>query len=121
GVADDGDDRVRHAAAPLAVQLAPAHDDFEILADGDDALVDHAPVELDLCFARAAEEAVAAALALKVGPRPHEPALLIRQMRQLDLQTPLLGARPAAEDFQDEPRAVEHLGVPSTLEVALLD
>ena len=108
-------------APALAVQFARAHDDFEVLADGDDALVDHAPVEFDLRLAGAAEEAVAAALALQVGPGPHEAALLVRQMRQLDLQPAFLGARAAAEDLEDQAGAVEHLGVPGALQVALLD
>ena len=42
-------------------------------------------------------------------------------MRQLDLQRALLGLGAAAEDFQDEPGAIQHLCAPRLLEIALLD
>jgi hypothetical protein len=42
-------------------------------------------------------------------------------MRQFDLQRAFLGLGAAAEDFQDQPGAVEHLGVPGFLEIALLN
>ena len=92
----------------------------QLLADRVDALVDQAAVGFDLRFARAAEEAEAAALALEMGPGAHQPALLVGEMRQLDLQPAFAGQRALAEDLQDQPGAVEHLAVPRLLEVALL-
>ena len=85
-----------------------------------DALADQPAVGLDLGFARAAEEAEAAALAFEMGPALHQPRALIGEMGQLDLQAPFARPGPLAEDFQDERRAVEHLGAPGLLQIALL-
>src|SRR5690606_32308507 len=119
-VADDSDDRIWHLAPPLAVQVARAHHAFQFALDGDDALVEHAPVELDLRLARTAEESAPAALAFEMGPRPHQAALLVGEVRQLYLQPAFPRLRAPPEDLEDQPGAVEHLGVPCLFEVALL-
>ena len=76
---------------------------------------------LDLRLAGAAEEAEAAALALKMGPGAHEPALLVGEMRQLDLQPPFAGARAPPKISRIRPVRSSTLHVPGLLEVALLD
>ncbi len=51
-----------------------------------DALADQPAIRFDLGFTGTAHEAEAAALALEMGPGPHQAAALIIQMRQFDLQ-----------------------------------
>src|SRR5690606_11980007 len=117
GVADQRHDRMRHALARFALEIAPAHDGFELDLDLGDAVVDEAAVDFDLRFAGAADEAEAAALALEMGPAPHQAAALIREMRELDLETALARARAGAEDLEDQRRAVDDLAAPRLLEV----
>ena len=97
------------------------HHAFELFLDLVDALADQAAVGFDLAFAGAAEKAEAAALAFEMGPAAcTRRGTLIGQMRELDLQPAFARLRALAEDFQDQRGAVEHLGAPGLLQIALL-
>src|SRR3954452_4934576 len=120
GVADQRDDRIRHALPAFAVKLARALDLFEFVFDPRNAVANQPPICCELAFARPAEETKTAALAFEMGPGPDQPALLVIEMRKLDLQHALAGMRAPAEDFEDQSDAIEHLGVPRLLEIALL-
>ena len=111
GVADQGDDRPGRALAAGAVEGAGAGDLLELLPELGHAVADQPAVGLDLGLAGAAEEAEAAALPLEVGPAPHQPARLIVEMGELDLQPALRGRRPLAEYLEDQAGAVDHLGL----------
>ena len=93
---------------------------LQLALDLDDAFADQAAVGFDLGFAGTAEEAEAAALAFQVGPASDQARALIGQMRELDLQPAFPRVRALAEDFQDQRRAVEHLGRPGLFQIALL-
>src|SRR5262245_57029724 len=102
------------------MELAGALDLVELRFDAGDALLDHAPIRFDLRLARTAEKAEAAALALEMRPGTHQPAFLVGEMRQLDLQRALAGAGAAAENLQYQPGAVQYFRAPGLLEIALL-
>jgi hypothetical protein len=104
-----------------ALQAPACRHRGELLLDADDPLLDDAPVGLDLCLAGTAQETEAAALPLEVGPAADEPAPLIFEMGELDLQLAFTGMRPLAKDLEDQPGPVDDLRLPGTLEIALLD
>ena len=120
GVADQRHHRIRHPAARFAVQGAGPPGRVELAFQPRDALADQPPVDFELALAGTAEKTEPAALALQMGPGTHQPRALIGQRRQFDLQAALMGARPRAEDLQDQAGAVDHLGLPAFLEIALL-
>ena len=121
GVADQRDDGIRHATALLAVQLTGAGDALKLVFQLGDAVLDVAAVSLYLGFAGAADKAEATALTLKVGPGADQAALLVDKVGQFHLQSTLTGGRALTEDLEDQARAVQHLGLPGALEIALLD
>ena len=55
-----------------------------------------------------------------MGPAADQPARLVVEMRELDLQPPFRGRRALAEDFEDQARAVDDLGADFVFEVLLL-
>src|SRR5580698_2979093 len=100
----------------------PCRLDFlQFLFEPGDAIADQAAVGLDLRLARSAHETKSAALALEMSPRPHQTAALVVQVRQFDLKRSFFGFGAAPEDFENESGAIEDLGVPGLLQVALLD
>ena len=103
------------------MQGAGLADLFQFLAKTRHARADHAPVRLDLRLARPAEEAKAAALAFEVSPAAHQAALLVVEMREFDLQATFSRGCSLAEDFEDQPGAVDHLALERFFEIALLD
>ena len=121
GIANQCHHRPRRLLALLAVQAAGAAHFLQFLAQPGNAVADQAPVSLDLRFAGTAQEAEAAALAFKVGPAAHQAAGLILQMRQFHLQRAFRRAGALAKNFQDEPGAIDHLGLQQFFKIALLN
>ena len=120
GIPDQRDHGIRYAAASLAMQIPRPSGRVEFALQPGNAFADQPPVDFELAFAWAAEEAKPAALALEMCPGAHQAGPLIGQRRQLDLQPALMGAGPLAENLQDQARPVDDLGLPAPLEVALL-
>src|SRR6185503_12277101 len=120
-VTDQRNHRPRRALPPVAVQATRALHLVEFAPDPGHAIADHPPVGLDLRFAGPPKEAETAALPLEVSPASDQPARLIIEMRKLDLKPPFRGCCPFAEDLEDQPGPVDHLGADLFLEVFLLD
>ena len=78
----------------------------KFIADRVDALADGATVGFDLRLTGASEEAETAALALKMRPGADEPAFLIGEARQFDLQPAFLAARAVGKDLENKPGSI---------------
>ena len=102
------------------MEAAGAANLLQLLADIVDALADNATICLDLSLAGTAEKAEASALAFEMRPRPDQPALLVNEVSEFDLQAPFPRPRAPAEDLENESGAIEHLRPPCRLEIALL-
>src|SRR5436309_10459455 len=92
----------------------------ELALEPRDPLADQTAIDFELALSGSAEKAEPAPLALEVGPRTDQPRSLIGERRQLDLEPPLVGARPRTENFEDQTGPVDDLGLPVFFEVALL-
>ena len=93
---------------------------FEFFLQPHDAIADQPPVSLNLRLARPAEKPEPAALPFQMGPGPHQPAALVIQMRQFNLQRAFGRPRPRPENIQNQPGAVDDLAAPGFFQIALL-
>ena len=103
------------------MQAARALHLVELAADLGHSVANHPAIGFDLRFARSAEKAEAAALALKVRPASDEPPCLIIKMGEFDLEPTLRGRRAFTENLEDQSGSVDNLGSDLFLEVLLLD
>src|SRR4051812_15148305 len=92
----------------------------KLALDVDDPFAELAAVALELGLTRAAQTDAADALPGEVGPESGQPRQAVFELRQLDLEAPLVSRRAAGEDVEDERRAVDDFDVERALEVALL-
>ena len=103
------------------MQTAGALDPFQLFVNRGNAVLDDASVSFDLGFAWSAQEPETTALAFKMGPGAHQPALLISKMGEFDLQPAFLRPGAASKYFEDQAGSIEHLGAPGPFQIALLD
>ena len=95
-------------------------DVVELALEPCDPLADQPTIDFELALSGSTKEAEPAALAFEVGPRTDQPRSLIGECGELDLEPPLMGARPRAENFEDQTRPVDDLCLPVSFEGALL-
>jgi hypothetical protein len=94
---------------------------FKLFTETPHPSPDHASVGLDLGFTRAAEKSETTALTLKVCPTTDQTALLVIEMRQLNLQTPFGSCSAFSENFEDQASAIDNLTLQPLFQIALLD
>src|SRR6059058_4283573 len=95
-------------------------DVVELAFEPCDPFADQPAIDFEMALTGTAEEAEPAALAFEVGPRTDQPRSLIGECGELDLEPPLVGARPRAENFEDQTGPVDDLRLPVFFEGALL-
>jgi len=103
------------------MELAGALDLVELGLQARNPLFDQPPVGFELGFARASQKAESSALALEMGPGPHQPALFDRsngRARLAACPSRVRARRPKISRIK--PVRVEHLGVPGLFQIALL-
>src|SRR6185437_4744718 len=105
----EGSGRRRIVGARVAMERAGALHGIELALQMGDAIGNEAAVDFELAFARAAEEAEAAALPFQMRPGTHQARALIGQRRELDLQRAFMRAGARAENLEDEAGAVDDL------------
>jgi hypothetical protein len=92
----------------------------QLALDVDDSLAELAAVAFELCLTGAAQTDTTNALAGEVGPETGQTRQPVFELRQLDLETPLVGRRAPGEDIEDKRRAIDDLHVERALEIPLL-
>src|SRR5204863_5698414 len=117
-VADDGHHREGAPPATLAPQRPLLADLLDVFIELADAVTDAPPIAFQFLLARAARPD-ACAQPGQVAPA-HKPRQQMMQLRGLDLQTSLLGARPLGKNIEGQVGPVEHLDLESSLQISLL-
>ena len=117
-VADDGHHRKGDPPATLAPQRPLLADLLDVFIELADAVTDAPPIAFQFLLPRAARPD-ARAQAGQVAPA-HKPRQQMMQLRCLDLQTSLLGARALGKNIEDQFGTVDHLDLESSLQISLL-
>ena len=118
-VTNQRDQRPPVAAASAPLFRTPAPHLLQAAAMALDVFDDAASVELELLLA-GSMHADTALLALKMRPHPAQARQQVLELRKLDLQAPLGGARVLGEDVENHLGAVDDLRAKHLLEVASL-
>jgi hypothetical protein len=92
-----------------------------LLAQAPDPVDQHAPIQLDLLFARTAANANSAPLTLEVSPAPDESRLQVLEPRKLNLQLAFVTAGAPGKDVKDQFGSIHDGNLPQPVQVALLN
>ena len=85
-----------------------------------DGLANHAPIQLNLCFTRAAPHTNTTLLALQMAPAAHQARAEVLQARQLNLQLALMATRALGKNLQNQHGTVIDRHLQQALKIALL-